>query len=103
MLASNMSRKLFAIYALLSGILSADTVNISPASVNFGAQPLGTTTSQNVTLSNSTKKLLSISNIAVAGDFASPSNTCGGSLLPGEQCLITITFRPTILEPVLPF
>jgi len=97
MLASNMSRKLFAIYALLSGILSADTVNISPASVNFGAQPLGTTTSQNVTLSNSTKKLLSISNIAVAGDFASPSNTCGGSLLPGEQCLITITFRPTIL------
>jgi hypothetical protein len=88
-----MPQKLFAICVLFSGIVSADIVNISPTSIDFGAQPLGTTTSQSVTLVNPTKKLLNIWGVSVTGDFASPSNTCGGSLLPGQQCTITVTFR----------
>lgn len=97
MLASDMSLKILGIFVLLSAISLADTVNISPTSLDFGAQPLGTTTSQNLTLANPTKKQLNISSISVSGDFASPSNTCGGSLFPGEQCTITVTFRPTAL------
>jgi hypothetical protein len=88
-----MPQKLFAIFVLFSGIVSADIVNISPASIDFGAQPLGTTTSQSVALANPTKKPLNIWGVSVTGDFASPSNTCGGSLLPGQQCMITITFQ----------
>ena len=93
MLDSGMPQKAFAILLIFSGIVSADIVNISPTSIDFGAKPLGTTTSQNVILANPTKKLLNIWGVSVTGDFASPTNTCGGSLLPGQQCLITITFR----------
>src|SRR5258705_9857777 len=88
-----MPQKLFAICFLVSGIVSADIVNISPNSINFGTEPLGTTTSQDVTLANPTKKLLNIWGVSVTGDFTSPSNTCGGSLLPGQQCVVTGTFR----------
>src|ERR1700688_1774671 len=97
MLASDMSRQILVISVLLSRIVSADIVNISPTSVDFGVQPLGAITTQIVTLANPTKKPLTISSIAVAGDFASPSDTCSGSLPPGQQCAITITFRPTVL------
>ena len=97
MLASNMSRKIHAVFVLLSGISLADIINISPASIDFGAQPLGTITSQSVILTNPAKKLLNISSITVAGDFTSPSNTCGGSLPSGQQCVIYVTLRPTAL------
>ena len=97
MLASNMSRKILAVFVLLSGISLADIVNISPTSIDFGAQPIGAATSRIVTLANPTKKLLTISSITVAGDFASTSDTCNGNLSPGQQCAITITFQPTAL------
>ncbi len=33
----------------------------------------------------------------MTGDFASPVNTCGSSVQPGQQCVITVTFRPASL------
>ena len=97
MLVSVMPQKAFAILLIFSGIISADIVNISPTSIDFGTQPLGTTTSRDVTLANPTKKLLNILGISVTGDFASPGNTCSGAVQPGQQCVITITFRPASL------
>ena len=89
--------KIFIIPALIAPLLFADIVNISPSSLDFGSNPLGISSSQLVTLSNPTKRVLNISSIAATGDFSSPASTCGDALWPDQQCVITIAFRPTAL------
>lgn len=72
-------------------------VTLSPSSLNFGNQNVGTSSNpQNVTLSNSGELPLSISSILATGDF-SQTNTCpvGGSLPAGSNCMISVTFTPT--------
>jgi hypothetical protein len=71
------------------------TAGVSPASLTFGSQTVGTTSAaQTVTLSNTGSAALTITNIASSGDFAE-NNTCGSSLAAGENCTINVTFTPT--------
>jgi hypothetical protein len=74
-------------------------VKVSPLSINFGSQAVGTTSpAVPVTLSNKRNVTLNISAIQVtganAGDFAQ-TNNCGNSLPAGESCKIKVTFTPT--------
>lgn len=72
-------------------------VTLSPSSLNFGSQKVGTTSNpQNVTLTNSGDADLNISSIVTTGDF-SQTNTCpvGGNLAAGSYCTIAVTFTPT--------
>jgi Abnormal spindle-like microcephaly-assoc'd, ASPM-SPD-2-Hydin len=89
--------------AALSGTgASAPAVTLSPASLTFNNQQIGTTSSsQTVTLTNSGSAPLSISSIGItgtnAGDFAE-STTCPFSpitLAAGGSCTINVTFTPT--------
>ena len=71
----------------------------SPTSVNFGNQPVGTTSLQKkVTVSNKGSVTVSISGITItgtnAGDFAEVNN-CGTSLPGGASCFIGVTFTPS--------
>jgi Abnormal spindle-like microcephaly-assoc'd, ASPM-SPD-2-Hydin len=69
---------------------------LSPASLTFGGQAVGTSSaSQTVTLSNTGGAPLSISGIVVNGDF-SQVNSCGATLAAGASCPITVTFTPTV-------
>jgi hypothetical protein len=73
-------------------------VSLSPTSLAFGNQPVGTpSTAQTVTLSNTGSAALSITSVALtgtnAGDFAQ-TNTCGSSVAAGGNCAITVTFTP---------
>jgi len=69
-------------------------VTLSPASLVFAAQQQGqSSAAQAVTLANSGGGQLTLSNIAVAGDFAE-ANDCGVSLAPGASCTIQVTFTP---------
>jgi len=73
--------------------------SVSPATLNFGNQIVGTSSSaQGITLKNSGTAALTINNIAVGGtnpgDFAQ-TNTCGGSVAAGASCSISVTFAPT--------
>ena len=69
--------------------------NVSPTSLTFGGQTVGTTSAaQTVTLSNTGGAALTISSIAASGDFAE-SNSCGSSLAAGGNCTISVTFTPT--------
>jgi len=73
-------------------------VSLSPASVNFGNQTVGTRSQpQAVTLTNNGGSALSITAIKITGnnanDFAQ-TNNCGTSLPPGASCIIKVTFRP---------
>jgi len=71
------------------------SVRVSPSSLTFAPQNLGTTrAAQVVTLSNTSGTALTISNTVAAGDFAQ-SNNCAGSLGAGAGCTISVTFTPT--------
>jgi hypothetical protein len=74
-------------------------VQLSPASLRFGSQPIGTSSlSKKITLTNKGSATVSIAKISIAGadagDFAQ-TNTCGKSVASGASCFITVTFTPT--------
>ncbi len=72
----------------------ASTVSLSPASLTFAGQIMGTTSAaQPVTLSNTGTATLTIGGITAGGDFAQ-TNTCGTSVAAGASCLINVTFSP---------
>ena len=69
-------------------------VSLSPASLTFGNQALGSASqAQTVTLSNTGNAALSIAGIAATGDFAE-TNNCGSSLSASGTCSINVTFTP---------
>ncbi len=72
-------------------------VLLSPTTVNFGNQTVGTTSSpQNVTLTNKGNIMLTISSISISGssDFLQ-TNNCGTSVAAGGSCTIAVIFRPS--------
>jgi Big-like domain-containing protein/centrosomal CEP192-like protein/galactose oxidase-like protein len=75
-------------------------VSVSPATLSFGKLPLDETSApQTVTLTNNQTASVTFSSIAVTGDFAIASNTCGSSgsvVLGGATCTVGLTFTPTV-------
>jgi hypothetical protein len=83
----------------LSGNGTQPRVSLTPGSLDFGGQRVGTTSgSQPVTLSNTGTATLNISRISITGadrsDFAQ-TNTCGASVAAGANCTLSVTFKPT--------
>jgi len=73
------------------------TLSLSPASLSFGSQAVGTTSSaRTVTLTNSGTSTVSINSngITTSGDYAETSE-CGTTLAAGAQCTILVSFAPT--------
>src|SRR5207244_1316720 len=82
-----------------TAVTSAPTATLSPTSLTFSAQGIGTTSpAKSVTLKNTGTASLTITSIAItgtnAGDFAQ-THTCGTSLAAGASCSINVTFKPT--------
>jgi hypothetical protein len=75
-------------------------VTLSPASLTFAAQTVGTTSAaQTVTLTNNSGGTLSIASIAASGDFtAAPSGTkpCGATVAKAAKCTFSVTFTPNV-------
>jgi hypothetical protein len=83
--------------AFVAKFVPAPFVTLSPTSLNFGNQNVGTISApQNVTLTNSGDAALNISGIVTTGDFVQ-TNTCpvGGSLAAESSCGIAVTFSPS--------
>jgi hypothetical protein len=89
---------LFFLFAGALETAQAQVVTLSSASLSFGSVAVGTTSAgRTVTLRNtSTTTALSVAGIVPSGDFAQ-TNTCGTSIAAGGRCVITITFKPTVL------
>jgi len=83
----------------VSVLLQTNGVSLSPPSLSFGNQNIGSSRSaQNVTFSNTGSAPLVISSIAITGANASDfseTNTCGSTLVGGASCSISVTFKPT--------
>ncbi|MGH9417050.1 MAG: choice-of-anchor D domain-containing protein, partial [Terriglobales bacterium] len=67
---------------------------LAPASLDFGAQPAGSTsTSESLVLTNPSSSPFAISSITAGAGFAE-TNTCGSALAAGATCSISVTFTP---------
>jgi hypothetical protein len=80
----------------------APIASLSPTSLTFAAQPSGTASAaQTVTLSNTGNALLNITGTGInisganATDF-SETNACGTSVAAGINCVISVTFTPSL-------
>jgi hypothetical protein len=75
--------------------ISTPAVILPSTSLSFGNQLVGSTSSaQTLTLTNSGNSIMTITSIVTSGEFAA-TDTCGGSVAPGANCPINITFKPT--------
>jgi len=71
-------------------------LNVSPTSLTFGSQAVGTSSAaQYITLNNAGNATLTFS-ASFTGDYAfAGSGTCGSSVAPGASCTISVKFTPT--------
>lgn len=80
----------------LTGTGIASIAALSPSSLVFGNQILGTASAaQAITLTNSGDATLNISGLSAGGDFAQ-TNNCGSVVAANSSCAINITFTPGV-------
>jgi len=84
-------------------LLEDATVSLSPPSLNFGVQIVGSRSpAQKLVLTNIGTTTLHISSIAITGidaAYFSERNDCASSLPPKAHCTIRVTYDPTKLGP----
>jgi len=80
----------------LIGSGAAAIVALSPASLSFSTQPVGTSSAaQSVTLTNTGNATLNIGSIQITEDFSQISN-CPSTLASNLSCALNISFTPTV-------
>jgi hypothetical protein len=82
---------------------STPAVTLSPTSLFYGNQPIGTASQfQNVTLTNTGTATLNITSIAFTGtnasNFTLQNNTCGATLGAGLNCTMQVIFKPLVVQ-----
>lgn len=81
-------------------IPKTSALTISPAKLDFGPQPVGTTSQpKTATLANTGTALVTIRDILPSGIDFSQTNTCQGDLAPGANCTIEVRFTPATTGP----
>jgi hypothetical protein len=77
--------------------ISSGVESLSPNSIAFGSQTVGThSAAKNVTLSNTGPGSLGITNFSISPSFFSQQNNCGSSLAAGATCTIAVQFAPSL-------
>ena len=81
-----------------TGTSSSTTIGITPTSLTFGSQAVGTTSpAQMVTVSNTGGNPLTFTSITTSGDFAGATLAqCPSIAVEAEPCVFSITFKPTV-------
>jgi len=78
---------------------STQPVSVSPLLVNYGSVAVGASKTETIILTNNQSTPLAITSITLGGtdpgDFKE-TNNCGTSRLPGHDCTITVTAKPTV-------
>jgi hypothetical protein len=74
---------------------SGATAALSATKLTFPKTVIHQTTNLTVTVTNTGNATLNISDVAITGDFAVLSNTCGAQILAGNNCAIVVVFTPT--------
>jgi hypothetical protein len=77
----------------------APSVCVAPASIDFGAVLVNTSTGKDLTVTNCGNAALQISSVAASLPNVTAAQSCG-SVAPGADCVIHLTFTPTTADPV---
>jgi hypothetical protein len=84
-------------------LLNGDLVTFSTSGLDFGAQLVGTPSSQQVvTMTNISISPVTISGVTTSGSDGSEfaqTTTCGSGLAPGANCTVTEVFTPAQIGP----
>ena len=70
-------------------------MRISPQTIDFGDQVVGTSSSLTAILTNTSQNAVSITGVSTDNLAFTQSNNCGTTLAGGASCSITLTFAPT--------
>jgi hypothetical protein len=83
----------------LAKISPAPILIISPTSLSFPTEPIGTTSpAQTLTLRNNGDEPLTLTSVSITGDFAQTDN-CTSPVPAAQSCSISVTFTPTAAGP----
>jgi hypothetical protein len=95
----NWIRTLFLL-VISAGMAFAQSVSLTPTSLTFPAQSIGTTSAgKTVTLKNtSSSSTLTVTGLTSSGDYL--TSTCPPSIAPGGICTLTINFAPNAVGPI---
>jgi hypothetical protein len=84
-----------SIVRVLSGTTQAPGISVSPTSLTFATQSVGTTSApQTVTVSNVGNNPVSFNAASMLGSGFQVTNGCTGSLAPGLACNVVVSFQP---------
>jgi hypothetical protein len=75
-------------------------LTFTPSNLNFGNIVVGGSSTKSVTVKNVTTATVTISSVTGSGYFlANPTGTspCGGALLAGKTCTLTVTYKPLVV------
>ncbi len=71
-------------------------LSISPGSMQFNTRVIGATSpAQPATVSNTGGTSIALGTLAITGDYAIQSTTCGATLAPATSCAVNVAFTPT--------
>ncbi|MGD0267837.1 MAG: choice-of-anchor D domain-containing protein [Candidatus Sulfotelmatobacter sp.] len=83
---------------------ASSPLTFTPASVSFGNVGITTSSVKTTTIKNVSSATIDISSVTGSGYFVvTPSGTtpCGGNLLAGKSCTVTVTFTPLVTGSIL--
>jgi hypothetical protein len=86
-------------YTYKGGTTSALTVTLSPTSLSFGSETVGSTTAaQAVTVKNTGTGTVTLTSETITGtdvsSFVKSATTCGSTLAAGATCTVSVEFKP---------
>jgi hypothetical protein len=83
----------------LSGVGIVAAANVSPASLTFANQDVGSSSSpQVVTLSNPSTIPLTVSTVTISSGWTQ-SNNCTAAVAANSSCSVDVSFQPTVYGP----
>ncbi|MGC2638541.1 MAG: choice-of-anchor D domain-containing protein [Acidobacteriaceae bacterium] len=86
-------------YTYTGGTASAATVTLSPTSIAFGSETVGSTTAAHVvTVKNTGTSTVTLTSETITGtdatSFVKSATTCGATLAAAASCTVSVEFKP---------
>jgi hypothetical protein len=78
------------------GVIPSVAMEVTPNPLNFGTVPVGSSSTESVTVSNSGEAKFTLSKVSASGSgFAISGLSAPEILLPGQSIKLTVVFKPT--------
>ena len=85
-------------FVTLLGNSTPSPLVLAPTALNFGSVAVGQNSRLTITATNTSASAITFGSLTTTGPYAAGDGTCpaaGGTLAPGAQCTLNVTFTPT--------